>query len=78
MADAITYVRSLVHNARVDCCPYEEGEDGTGYFIRIGMYGHWLSKVRKHPRAAWANAAQRLRRKPAGTNGASEGESFQS
>jgi hypothetical protein len=60
MLEAIQLVKTLAPNARLDCCPYEGGEDGTGFFIRVGIGGHWLSKVRKHPRAAWANAAQRL------------------
>jgi hypothetical protein len=63
MLDAIRSVKELAPQARLDCCPYESGEDGTGFFIRIGAAGHWLSKVRKTPRAAWANAAQRLRAK---------------
>ena len=65
MLDAIRTVKDLAPNARLDCCPYDGGEDGTGYFIRVGIGGHWLSKVRKTPRAAWANAAQRMRAKSA-------------
>ena len=61
MLETIQLVRMLAPNARLDCCPYEGGEDGTGYFVRLGVAGHWLSKVRKNPHAAWANAAQRLR-----------------
>ncbi len=60
MIEAIQLVKTLAPNARLDCCPYESGEDGTGYFIRTGPGGHWLSKVRKTPKAAWSNAAQRL------------------
>jgi hypothetical protein len=63
MLEAIQLVKTLAPNARLDCCPYEGGEDGTGFFIRVGIGGHWLSKVRKNPRAAWANAAQRMRAK---------------
>jgi hypothetical protein len=60
MIDTVQAVKLMVPNARVDCCPYEAGEDGTGYFIRIGMNGHWLSKVRKTPHAAWLNAKIRI------------------
>jgi hypothetical protein len=63
MLEDIQLVKTLAPNARLDCCPFENGEDGTGYFIRVGIGGHWLSKVRKNPRAAWANAAQRMRAK---------------
>lgn len=63
MLEAIQLVKTLAPNARLDCCPYQDGEDGTGFFIRVGIGGHWLSKVRKTPRAAWANAAQRMRAK---------------
>lgn len=63
MLQSIQDVKELAPNARLDCCPYDGGEDGTGYFIRVGIGGHWLSKVRKTPRAAWANAAQRVRAK---------------
>ena len=66
MLDAIRMVRDIAPQARLDCCPYEGGDDGTGYFIRIGTNGHWLSKVRKTPRAAWANAASRVRAKAPG------------
>ena len=51
MLDAIRMVRDIAPQARLDCCPYEGGDDGTGYFVRIGTNGHWLSKVRKTPRA---------------------------
>ncbi len=60
---SIRLVRELAPTARLDCCPYPGGVDGTGYFIRIGPSGHWLSAVRKTPRGAWANAVQRLRAK---------------
>ena len=63
MLEAIQLVKTLAPQATLDTCPYDDGEDATGYFIRIGARGHWLSKVRKTPRAAWANAAQRLRSK---------------
>ena len=66
MLNAIRMVRDIAPQARLDCCPYEGGDDGTGYFVRIGAYGHWLSKVRKTPRAAWANAASRVRAKSPG------------
>ena len=66
MLHAIRMVRDIAPQARLDCCPYEGGDDGTGYFVRIGAYGHWLSKVRKTPRAAWANAASRVRAKSPG------------
>jgi len=66
MIEAIRLVRDIAPNARLDCCPYEGGDDGTGYFIRIGMSGHWIGKVRKTPRSAWANAASRMRHKPPG------------
>ena len=65
MLEAIQLVKTLAPNARLDCCPYQDGEDGTCFFIRVGIGGHWLSKVRKTPRAAWANAAQRMRAKSA-------------
>lgn len=61
MIEAVQYVKSLAHHARLDCCPYDNGEGGTGFFIRLGQNGHWLSKVRKTPRAAWSNAAHRMR-----------------
>lgn len=64
MLEAIRSTKEIAPQACLDCCPFDGGDDGTGYFIRIGARGHWLSKVRKTPRAAWANAAQRLR-KPA-------------
>ena len=60
MLDAIKLVKEIVPTARLDCCPFDNGVNGTGYFIRIGMNGHWLSKVRRHPRAAWAYAAHWL------------------
>ena len=63
MHDTIRMVREIAPNARLDCCPYDSGEEGTGYFIRIGVGGHWISRVRKTPRAAWANAASRVRAK---------------
>lgn len=63
MLETIQLVKTLAPNAHLDCCPFENGEDGTGFFIRVGLSGHWLSKVRKNPRAAWANAAQRMRAK---------------
>lgn len=61
MLDAIRLVRTAAPHATLDTCPYDQGNDGIGYFIRIGARGYWLSKVRKTPRAAWANAAQRMR-----------------
>lgn len=76
MLEAIRIVRDIAPNARLDCCPYDGGDDGTGYFIRIGISGHWISRVRKTPRAAWANAASRVRRKstePASENGERNG-----
>lgn len=60
MDDLIRQVRNIAPNARLDCCPYTGGEDGNGFFIRLGMAGHWLSLVRKTPRGAWSNAAARL------------------
>ncbi len=68
MSEAVAAVKAIAPNARLDCCPYDQGEEGTGYFIRIGMAGHWLSKVRKTPRAAWANAYARVARKNPGNN----------
>ncbi len=66
MLESIRLVKDIAPQARLDCCPYDGGEDSTGYFVRIGPSGHWLSKVRKTPRAAWANAASRLRAKTPG------------
>ena len=56
-------VRDLCPLATLDTCPYDAGENGTGYFIRNGHGGAWLSKVRKTPRAAWDNAGERIRAK---------------
>lgn len=61
MLEAIQLVKQYAPTARLDTCPYDGGEDATGYFIRIGPNGHWISHVRKSPRAAWAAAAQRMR-----------------
>ena len=61
MHDSIKLVKELAPSARLDTCPFDDGDNGTGFFVRIGHSGHWLSKVRKHPRAAWADAARRMR-----------------
>lgn len=63
MHEAVRLVKDLAPNARLDCCPHPAAEDGTGYFIRIGSGGPWISLVRTTARAAWANAAARLRAK---------------
>lgn len=64
MHDTIRLVKELAPHARLDVCPYDDGENGEGYFIRLGTNGPALSRVRKHARAAWADAARRLNAKP--------------
>jgi hypothetical protein len=60
MLKSIRKVREIAPQARLDCCPYDQGDNGTGFFVRNGPMGHWLSKVRKSPLRAWDNAAERL------------------
>jgi hypothetical protein len=61
MDSEVKAVMKMARRAMLDCAPYAPGEDGTGYFIRNGANGHWLSQLRKTPRAAWKNAADRMR-----------------
>jgi hypothetical protein len=64
MFEPMEEVRVLAPTARLDTCPYDGDSNKTAYFIRIGPNGHWLSNARKSPRAAWHNAAHRLRHEP--------------
>lgn len=61
MQSDIKDVLKVSRRAMLDCAPLTTGEDGTGYFIRNGANGHWLSLIRKTPRAAWKNAAERMK-----------------
>jgi hypothetical protein len=63
MHATIRAVKEIAPNARLDCCPYDKGEEGTGFFVRLGMAGHWLGKVSKTPRGAWASAYSRTAKK---------------
>ena len=60
MFESIQKVRSVATNARLDCCPYDGDSNKTGFFIRLGPNGPWLSNVRRSAQAAWRNAEQRL------------------
>ena len=60
MYDSIQKVRSIATNARLDCCPYDGDSNKTGFFIRLGPTGPWLSNVRRSAQAAWKNAEHRL------------------
>ena len=64
MFEPMTEVLNIVRNARVDTCPYDGNSNKTGFFIRIGPGGAWLSNVRRSPIAAWRSAAQRMRQPP--------------
>ena len=60
MFESIQKVRSIATNARLDCCPYDGDSNKTGFFIRLGPTGPWLSNVRRSAQSAWRNAEQRL------------------
>ncbi len=60
MYDSMIKVRNIAPNARLDCCPYDGDSNKTGFFIRLGPSGTWLSNVRRSAQAAWRNAENRL------------------
>lgn len=61
MYEARQAVQETVPRAKLDTCPYRDGDNGIGWFIRNGTAGHFISDVRKTPKGAWSNAAAKLR-----------------
>lgn len=61
MYEARKAVQESVPRAKLDTCPYRDGENGIGWFVRNGTGGHFISDVRKTPKGAWTSAATKLR-----------------